>query len=101
MRFRFLPVAIFATILMFGVKVGNLVLGVDGSAVAPSHAQDAAKPAPQKGADAGQKAAPGKAPAPSGVAASPGGVAKAQGEKPAPKKPMKPKPGDLPSDPTL
>ncbi len=101
MRIRFLPVAIFAAVLMLGVKVGNLFLGLDGTGVAPSLAQEAEKPSAGAGnAPAAAGAEAGK-PAVSTPQAQGSAKVKGRGEKPAPVPAKKVKPGGLPSDPTL
>jgi len=99
MRIRFLPVAIFAAVLMLGVKVGNLFLGMDGTGVTPSLAQDAEKPGAEGAKVAAAGAPQAGKPAASKAQAEVG--AKGKGEKPVPLAAKKPKPGALPSDPTL
>lgn len=106
MHMRFLPIAIFAAVLMLGVKMGNIWFGVEGG-VTPSHAQDAKKPAdPAKDRNPSRAAAAGKAK--KDPVGGPGGAAKkgkddktASGNGPSSNKGPSPKTRGLPSDPTL
>ena len=101
MRMRFLPIAIFAIVLMLGVKMGNVWFGFDGSGVTPSHAQQAKKPGDQ-GKDSKPSRRPGAEATKKEQVADPAGVAKRnKNGKTASGKDPRPKTGDLPSDPTL
>ncbi len=101
MRMRFLPIAIFATVLMLGVKMGGLWFGFHGSGVTLSHAQEAKKPADQaKGDKPSRLGAAGdekKDPA----TASAEAATKSKNAKAASEKDPQSKTGELPSDPTL
>jgi flagellar motility protein MotE (MotC chaperone) len=101
MRLRFLPVAILVTVLMLGVKVGNLLFGLEAQAIAPSHAQEVApaKAGPVK-APGGQGAAATTEPRAGGAAAA-ADAAKANGKSAPARDAAKGDPGGLPSDPTL
>jgi flagellar motility protein MotE (MotC chaperone) len=101
MRFHFLPIAIFAAVLMLGVKMGNIWFGFEGPGVTPSHAQEAKKPAiPAKDKKPSRPPAAGnvkKDP----VAGADGAAKKGKGDKAASENGAPSKPRGLPSDPTL
>ena len=106
MRIRFLPIAIFATVLMLGFKAGNLLFGVGGAGVSQLHAQEAAKtadPAKSKAQKLSERSGAGQKPALSGgIEGKLNGTAgtSAKGTK-EPQTGKEQKPGSLPSDPTL
>ncbi len=101
MRMRFLPIAIFATVLMLGVKVSNFWSGPDGRGVTLSHAQEVKTPADQaKSNKPSRGGAAGKVKI-SRASASAGAETKSKNAKAASEKDPRPKTGELPSDPTL
>lgn len=95
MQIRILPIAIFSAVLLLGVKLGSLWTGVEGIVVTPSHAQQAASGAVSSKGKANSKAKGKKPTAGDGKT-----VVKAKTDGTG-DKPVAPKKGGLPEDPTL
>lgn len=101
MRMRFLPIAIFAIVLMLGVKVSNFWSGPEGPGVTLSRAQEVKKPADQAKNNKPSGRAAAENEKESRTSASAGGETKSKDANADSKREQRPQTSKLPSDPTL